>query len=421
MQTEAGVTRCPQCAQQIRLDPGYVTWCDQCDWNVDPTGSDHQQPAWRVKLEHQLADTLYRELENGRIQRPGVDAARIAAYLLSAVLLVLPLVALVGGVALLVFYRPLWLSIPLAAIAIAIGLMLRPRATRLDPDVQLVFREDAPVLFGLLDQIAAAVGTTQVAAVALDAEPNVCFVRVGWRFRPVIGIGLPLWTGLRPQERVAVLAHELGHGRNGDARHGWVVDAAESVLEQLEAAFTEQPYDEYKLDAAHALGTDTSTSHLTRVINSIVGPIIRGYAWLLDRVSLRGNQRAEYLADRTAAEVAGSEAAAWALERTLLGDTSYRALERALRFEKDLPPLEAVRRAVAETPKREIERRLRVSRLRETRTDSSHPPTYLRAKLIRARPATSARVVLGLNENQAIDQELAAAAEQVLKDLRGSL
>nr|WP_238356910.1 M48 family metallopeptidase [Kribbella italica] len=299
--------------------------------------------------------------------------------------------------------------------------MLRPRAAHLDPEAQLVLREDAPVLFRLLDEIAATIGTPRVAAVALDAEPNVCFLRVGWRFRPVVGLGLPLWTGLRPQERVAVLAHELGHGKNGDARHGWVVGAAESVLEHLEDAFTEQPYDEYKLDAAHAMDTDTSVGHLTRIINSIVGPIIRSYAWLLDRVSLRGNQRAEYLADRTSGEVAGSEAAAWALERTLLADSSYRALERALRFEKDLPPLEAVRRAVAETPQREIERRLRVSRLRETRTDSSHPPTYLRTKLIRARPATSARVVLGLNDNHAIDRELAPAAERVLKDLRASL
>jgi Zn-dependent protease with chaperone function len=421
VQTDAGVTRCPQCAQQIRVDSGYVTWCDQCDWNVDPTGHDRKYPAWRLELEHQLADTLYRELERGQVHRPGWDAARVAAYLLSAVLLVLPLVALVGGVALLVFYRPLWLSIPLGAIALGIGLMLRPRAARLDPDTQLVHREEAPVLFGLLDEIAESIGTPRVAAVALDAEPNICFIRVGWRFRPVIGLGLPLWTGLRPQERVALLAHELGHGKNGDARHGWVVGAAESVLEQLEAAFTEQLYDEYKLDTAHDLGTDTSVGHLTRLVNGTVGAIVRGYAWLLDRVNLRSNQRAEYLADRTSGEVAGSDAAAWALERTLLAETSYRALERALRFEKDVPPLEAVRRAVTETPRREIERRLRVSRLRETRTDSSHPPTYLRTKLIRTRPATSARVVLGLNENQAIDRELAPAAERVLKELRADL
>jgi hypothetical protein len=139
---------------------------------------------------------------------------------------------------------------------------------------------------------------------------------------------------------------------------------------------------------------------------------------LLDKVDLRSSQRAEYLADRKAGEIAGAEAAAWALERTLLADSAYHALQRALRFQRDVDPLDAVRREVSAVPAREIERRVRASRIRETRTDSSHPPTYLRTKLIRTRPATAASVVLELNENAAIDRELAAAGEPALAELR---
>jgi hypothetical protein len=90
VQTEETVTRCPQCAHQIRVDKRYVTWCDRCDWNVDPSPLDHTYSAWRQKLEHRLADTLYRELERGAVHRPGWDAARVAAYLLSGLLLLLP-------------------------------------------------------------------------------------------------------------------------------------------------------------------------------------------------------------------------------------------------------------------------------------------------------------------------------------------
>ncbi|ADB34996.1 hypothetical protein Kfla_5993 [Kribbella flavida DSM 17836] len=421
MQTDAGVIRCPQCAQQLRVDRGHVTWCDRCDWNVDPNPPDRQDPAWRQRLEHALADTLYRELERGKLHRPGWDAARLAAYGLAGLLLLIPLLSFLAGIALLVFYRPLWLCIPLAAIAFCVALLLRPRATHLPPDAYVVQRDEAPVLFTLLDEIATVVGTPPVVAVAVDAEPNISFGRVGWRFQPVIGLGLSLWATLSPQERVAVLAHELGHGKNGDARHGWVIGAAESVLRQLNEVFSNQPMDEYRLDMAAAIGATHSNGHLSRVINSIVGPVVRGYTWLLERVSLRSNQRAEYLADRRSGEIAGSDAAAWALERSLLADTAYRALERALRFEKELEPLEVVRRAVTEVPQREIERRLRLSRLREIRTDSSHPPTYLRARLIRTRPATTARVVLGLNENRAVDRELVPAAEHVLKELRAEL
>jgi hypothetical protein len=159
-------------------------------------------------------------------------------------------------------------------------------------------------------------------------------------------------------------------------------------------------------------------AHQIREDKRYVTCLIRGYAWLLDKVDLRSSQRAEYLADRKAGEVAGSDATARALERLTLGETGYRALERALRFERDVDPLEAVRRAVAEVSAREIERRVRASRIRETRTDSGHPPTYLRTKLIRTRPATAASVVLGLNDNAAIDRELAAAGEPALPQLR---
>jgi Zn-dependent protease with chaperone function len=420
MQAEEGVISCPQCAQQIPVDRRYVTWCDKCEWNVDPTVADRPQPpAWRRRLEHRLADTLYRELEQGAIHRPGADAARVLAYLLSALVLLLPLAGLLGGIALLVFYRPLWFSILLSLIPLGLAFLFRPRANHLDPDTQIVQREQAPTLFALLDEIADTIGTKPVAAVAVDAAPNLYFARIGWRFQPVVGLGLPLWTGLRPQERVAILAHELGHGKNGDARHGWVVDAAGSVLDELCETFSEQPLDRFRQDLADAMWVDPTPAGLvTRILNAVVGGAARGYSWLLTKVSLRSDQRAEYLADRKAAEIAGSDATAWALERTLLAESSYRALERALRFGKELEPLEAVRRAVTEVPAREVERQIRVSRTRDTRIDSTHPPTYLRTRLIRARPAKHALVVLDVERNRLIDQELAGAAQAVLKELR---
>lgn len=422
MQGTDEVTHCPDCGHQIRVDRRYVTWCDKCDWNLDPSPPLDHTPAWRLRLEHKLADALYRELETGTIHRAGWDLARVAAYLLSLLLLLLPVLALAGTIALLVFYRPLWFSAVLALLTFCLALVFRPRAHKLPPDAQVVPRDQAPTLYGVLDRIADALGTQKVAAVVLDAEPNLWFNRIGWRFRPVIGIGLPLWTSLSPQERVAILAHELGHGRNGDAQHGWVIGAAESILYELRTTFSTQPLDQYRRDIDPYDDSGSGyTGLITRIVNATVGALVSGYGWLLDRAYLRGSQRAEYLADRTAAEVAGSEATAHALERLLLSGTAYRAMERALRFKSEIEPLEAVRRAVNEVPKREIERHVRASRGRETRVDATHPPTYLRTRLIRARPATTARVVLGLDENRAVDRELAPAARTVLAELRGEL
>jgi Zn-dependent protease with chaperone function len=403
------------------VDPQYVTWCDQCDWNVDPTGTTQKVPSWRQRLEHRLADTLYRELEQGAIHRPGWDAARVFAYLLSVVILLLPVAGLIGGVYALVSYRPLWLGILLSLLPFGLALLLRPRLNRLSPETHVVSREQAPALFRLLDEIATTIGTKPVGLVALSPYPNIGFARVGLRFTPVVSIGLSLWAGLRPQERVAALAHELGHGKNGDALHGWVVGSAVTALEEIQLTFAEDALDEYRLDMLAWYGHGYSNSVITRFLNLTVGSAARGTQWLLTRADLRAGQREEYLADRRAAEIAGSDATAWALERFELGSTSYRAMEQALRFGSDVEPLEAAARAVGEIPAREVERRIRVSRLRETRSDSTHPPTNLRTKLIRARPTQHPVIELEIDESQAIDKELAGPARAVLKELRSAL
>ncbi|TDD27570.1 hypothetical protein E1218_09925 [Kribbella turkmenica] len=419
MQSAGEVTNCPECGHQIRVDRRYVTWCDKCDWNVDPSPVEDSTPAWRLKLEHRLAESLYRELETGAVHRPGWDAARIAAHVLSALILLVPLACLLAGIALLALYRPLWLSVPLALLAFCLTFLLRPRLGRLPTDAQLVHRDQAPVLFRVLDEVATAVGTRKATAVVVDADANISYQQVGWRFRPVVGIGLPLWAGLRPQERVAVLAHEFGHGRNGDAGSSWLLAGAWSVLDELHQTFSEQHGDRIRREEGYE--DYTGATFASRLVNATVGGLVRGIAWLLLRLELRSGQREEYLADRRSGEIAGSEAAARALERLLLADRAYHAMERALRFPGDVSSLEAVRRSVSEVPAREIERHVRASRARETRTDASHPPTYLRIKLLRARPATTARVVLGISESAAIDRELADPAHRVLAELRSEL
>lgn len=125
-------------------------------------------------------------------------------------ILLLPLLGFLSGIALLVFYRPLWFSIVLSLLAFAVAFAFHPRAAQLPQHVHLVQRDQAPVLYAVLDEIAAAVGARKVSAVAVSAEANLWYQQIGWRFQPVIGIGLPLSAGLRPQERIAILAHADG-------------------------------------------------------------------------------------------------------------------------------------------------------------------------------------------------------------------
>lgn len=421
MIAEPSYENCPQCGRTVPVDRRFVTWCEHCEWNVDPTGKDLDPvPAWRARRETRLADALYRELEHGRIQRPGWDLARVTAYGLSLALLVLPIGAYVYGVYAVLNYRPLWVGILIGAIAVSIGWLLTPRPARLDPDALTVGPDEAPILFRTLDAIASELGTPPVRRVVVETEPDLWFARIGWRREPTLGIGVPLWLSLRPQERVAVLAHELGHGRNGDARHGSVVAAAEGVLAELRRTFAGGELDEYRRDLGYMVGANAQEAQVnaaSRFVNATFGALVRWYAALLNRADLRAGQRAEYLADRTAATVAGSEATAHALERLVLAEPAYRALERAVRYERDLDPVTAVRRAMTEVPARELDRRLRVSRLRDARTDATHPPTYLRARLVRVRPVPTAAVVLGLSDAASTDHELIRAARPALQEL----
>lgn len=54
--------------------------------------------------------------------------------------------------------------------------------------------------------------------VLLGAEWNASAATVGLRRTRVLMIGLPLFLCLRPQERVALLGHEMGHFADGDLR-----------------------------------------------------------------------------------------------------------------------------------------------------------------------------------------------------------
>ncbi|WP_328329138.1 hypothetical protein OHA70_05280 [Kribbella sp. NBC_00382] len=249
MPTDAALTYCPQCGHQLPSDPRYVTWCDRCDWNVDPNPQEHD-PTWHLQVE--------------------------------------------------------------------------PVTT-------------APSLYAVLRELTTATRTRPIKTVAVTTLPRISITRRALR------IGLPLWAGLEPQQRLAVLAHELY-----DARRGW---------------------------------------------------------------------HSEWRTDLRVAKLVGSDAAATALERSLLAGTTYQSLARALRFNPSLDPLEALRRSAAPLPAHELTRRLRLAVLHNTRSDPAHPPTHLRTHRIRLADLQGT-LELTDAENAAIDRELQLPATTALAAVR---
>lgn len=180
-------------------------------------------------------------------------------------------------------------------LALAVG--LRPRFGRLDPDADVLRRDRAPELFALVDEVAQAVGAPAADVIAVNADFNAYAAAIGIR-RRVLCLGLPYWGSLAPQERVALLGHELGHFVNGDPRRMLLTQPAFTTLGS--AADLLRPAPSTAPGLIEWIGTA-----LGRVIQYPLSRLLFMLHVALVCVALRDSQRAEYLAYEMSAKAAG--------------------------------------------------------------------------------------------------------------------
>lgn len=145
----------------------------------------------------------------------------------------------------------------------------------------------------------------------------------------------------------------------------------------------------------------------------------QGLLMLLDQLTMRAKQRAEYLADAAAARAGSSEAAVALMDRLLVTDSAETLLLRMSNVGQVIRAQDAERREpwrdlwdqlaahVDSIPEHEYERQRRVGILRGHSVDSTHPPTHLRRACLLARPAVAAAVVTDDERQHALDTELA--------------
>ncbi|MFD9418400.1 M48 family metallopeptidase [Streptomyces goshikiensis] len=305
-------------------------------------------------------------------------------------------------------------------VLLAVVVVLRPRPVRLPKDAPLLHRADAPELFGLIDEVGAAIGTAGVHVVVVDPMANAAVTAYGLRGRRMLVLGLGLWEILSPQERVALLGHELGHFAHGDIRHGAITGGALRTLATW----------------LYALAATPARGPLDWFVNAVTfTPLwaVYGLLVLLDQLTLRASQRAEYLADASAARVGSTAAALGLMDRLLITETVGVELRResvAAQTKGGRGGREARDRAenglwerlaarIGVVPEREYERLRRVAALRGHSVDSTHPPTHLRRRAVSA-GAHAGQVEYGEARGAAVAAELAPAraelARRVIRD-----
>ncbi|MFG2874405.1 M48 family metallopeptidase [Streptomyces sp. NPDC048337] len=421
--------KCPECGSAVPVDERYADWCSACDWNVDPGAADPEPgriAAARRRLAQEYGDQLAAEMERAADGGgpPARDTATVLASGISLLVHGMTALLVVTGVLLVVLGWETGVQPVIGVLLLGTASVLRPRPVRLPKDAPVLYRADAPRLFELIDEVGAAIGTTGVDAVVVAPDANAAVTGYGLRGRRMLLLGLGLWEILPPQQRVALLGHELGHFAHGDIRRARLTHGA---LHSLSVWL-------------HVLAPMPAVRLLDRFVNAatfVPRWAVYGLLLLLDRLTLRASQRAEYLADASAARAGSTEAAVGLMDRLLI----LGSVEAELRRESVAAQMlggrggrEARDRAeeglwerlalhAGAVPEHEYERLRRVAARRGHSVDSTHPPTHLRRRVAASGGSHPAQVVYEGPRAAAIAAELAPArtslARRVIRDLAG--
>ncbi|MCM1965948.1 MULTISPECIES: M48 family metallopeptidase [unclassified Streptomyces] len=424
------VRPCPECGTEVTAHPSYVTWCAACDWNVDPGAPDPERGRL-AKVRRRLA-ARYGEQLAEEIGRGGSGTGRVGPG--GSTVLAFGLALLVHGVTAGLFLAAVVLIIggwhtgiqPVLGVVLLVAVaVLMPRPGRAPSGPVVLYRADAPELFGLIDEVGAAVGTTGVHAVVVDSSPNAWVSAYGYRGRRVMCLGLGLWEILTPQERVALLGHELGHFANGDIRSSFLMNGALRSLAEWHAVLV-------------PVHRGTLMDWFMHAVTFLPRWTVYGLIRLLDGLTLRASQRAEYLADTGAARAGSGGAAVTLLDRLLVAAAVEAHLRREsmavaragggpggreVREAAERELWERLAARIGSVPESEYERLRRVSARRGHSVDDTHPPTHLRRRCLASADPQPALVVCDGPRAQAVAAELAPAraemARQVIRDHAG--
>lgn len=293
-------------------------------------------------------ETLVQHLEEYAQRNPAGYRLRVgllAALGYGYVFLILSLACLlIGGTVFAMQYgtgrgRLLRLGWTLLVLVYLIGRALWVRIPA--PEGMALRREEAPQLFSLVDELTARLRAPRPHHILLTQEFNAAIVQrprlglLGWQENYLI-VGLPLMQALSTEQFRAVLAHEMGHLSGNHGRFAsWIYRIRRTWAQLLERMQADKHW----------------SSFLFEPFFRWYAPFFTAYSFVLARAH-------EYEADRTSAEIAGTEAAATALIAThIKGDflshafwpgvfgqaahqpeppAAFAALSRA--FQREVPP-----------------------------------------------------------------------------------
>ena len=325
--------------------------------------------------------------------------AEFVLTLVSAVIVLLSAAAAFAAIA--VWFRTAW--VPPAKLAASVGLFIiaawfRPRFDSIPGHYVAVGEGKGPALRSLVEEIATLVGTQPPQVIAVSPyDVNMAVGRVGWRGRPALLIGLPLWVALTPPMRAAVLGHEMGHLVTHDPLRSQRTAPARHVFSR----------------AVEWIGGHGQWAQIVgRFFLAIGYTVLSTIQLAIDAVALPDHRRAEYAADVHGAKVAGTAAAIATEERLLMMDELLVAVAYAAERLAPADWEDKIIGPVALTKRDALPVLGQLSR-RSNDLWSNHPPAESRIALLRALPAYPPMLAPNPQRDEQIDLELSRMMKQL--------
>jgi Zn-dependent protease with chaperone function len=352
-----------------------------------------------------------------KLTPPRLTISKVAAVGVAAMVHSVTFILAALGLALAIRSWPNLLAVAIGLLCLGIAFLLRPRFGT--PPELFAPREEFPAIYKLVDDVAAELKAVEVDRVVFDDSFNASFAVLGLRRRRVVTIGVPLFLLLDPQERVAIIGHEIAHSVNGDSSRGLFVGSAISSLSSWH----------HLLRPASLLSSESGLPGLLMLPVNVFLFALAGLPWagafVLSHLLCRDSQRAEYYADQLGAVMAGGTAACGVLAKTHLESMFHFAVQKAVLGDAGRGVFEELRHQYTTTPEREKERILRVAAQDEGRLDYTHPPTHYRIDHIRSLSLTEPKLLLSEAASEKIDEEIGAVAPRleraILESYRTSL
>lgn len=406
---------CPSCGEILPVHPGYVTWCHVCRWNIDPqVYKSTKEKIWsrlNTWMGVRRTESLYEEVRQEH--QPGfrMTPFRILSYFVAGLWYVFILWLAYKAFILLSNSETMGMFLEGILLGILV-LLLAPRVYRLKQ--KPLDRLEYPAIYQVVEETAALLGAEGVDGVVANRSFQAFYTLSGLGRKKLLIVGLPLFAGLTKEEKLAVLAHELGHHANKDITRSSFLNGVQMAWGRMFMfLYPKTDYTEmFAFLATWIAWLRKGVAHIALV------------PWYLLGVALwRDSQRAEYYADYAAASIAGSQAASSCLEKLGYAPTYYKTVENVAQFGYTPHLFEEYRSRIRTVPPRELERLRILSESMDMAVESTHPPVHHRIAYIRDKLSSSQAVIAPVLLEQ-MEKEFRSLEAQVEKriihDYRGT-